>query len=65
MMFDDGINNAAHDSHGRENKQVCKNHRIHLPLDLTPLTGSASRIEDELGVEASVHNDADDPPRIP
>jgi len=64
-MFKDGINNAADGGHDRENKQVCQDHRIHLPLDLTPLTGSASRIQDELGVEASVHNDADDPPRIP
>lgn len=65
MMFQDGINDAADDGHKRENKQVCQDHRVHLPLHLAPLARSASRIEDELGVEASVHNDADDPLRIP
>ena len=65
IMLEGGVSDGADDGHDRENKQVCQDHRVHLPFDLTPLAGSASRIKDELGVETSVHNDADDPPRIP
>lgn len=46
-------------------KSKCLHLRVHLPLDLTPLTGSITRVHDDLRVLASVQNDANSPAGVP
>ena len=64
-MFKDRVDNTTDDGHDCENNQVYQDHGIHLALHLATLAGSAARIENKLGIQTSVHDDADHPCRIP
>lgn len=63
-MLENRVDNGTDDCHNPEKNQVCHDHRIHLSLDLTALTGGASRVEHNLRVQSGVHDDADYPTRI-
>lgn len=48
----------------RETSSKDSHLRVHLPLHLTPLTGSSSRVHDDLAIGSSEDDDSDDPGRV-